>query len=104
MKSYRPASRQWWAQIVTHFITAATLVRLLLTEQSWPDRKMFSKARSPNGLTPEEKRYMEWLQHDYVQWLIQTARGHLIKYKILMYVSGISALAISLVEAYSGSS
>lgn len=103
MRGVRPPGRRRRSQVVSTFFLLILLPRLLLTEEARPDRRMYPAVPSPDGLLPQEKEYMDWVDN-YVPWLIRVARTHLIRHQVLMYTSGISALAIPLAIALQSSS
>jgi hypothetical protein len=98
MTRARPAGRRRRSRIVTSLLIVALLPHVLRTEEASPSPRAYPKVPAPDGLLPDEQKYMDWVD-DYVPWLVRVARRHLIRHQILMYASGISALAIPLAIA-----
>jgi hypothetical protein len=87
LRRSRSSAPAWLATL----LLILALSRLLLLEEAKPDRRMYPKVPTPQGLLPPEKKYLEWV-NSYVSWLVRSARESQIRYNVLLYTGGISAL------------
>ena len=87
------------SRIVLPMAGIVVLLRVLAVEASpQPDPRVFRRYDPPGGLQPSEEEYVDWAGN-YIAWLIQGARVRSIRFVVVALVSGVSALAITLVVA-----